>query len=962
MPASTQVATVVVAGLYTPSRYVDKFIVECYADAGLTTKVTLQATGAVWSTGSSQNVQKGILVFKGLAYGTTYYFRAGVACPISGTIAWSSTYSLVAGTATGPSAVTYTGSYEGTTSGVYYTLTPASIPSDINSYDFSFTLDGSVPASSALPVGSVSPGTTLTFFVGGKPGDHITTYVRAVNTSQQRQVWTSLGTVGIMAVPNDAIVHVGTSPGSGDNYSYRQFSAATYAIVTGDKLEYDVWFDSSCPEFKGGIDFNYISASANFRASGLSDQNGKAVLQSTDLVTYARGRWYHREVSLSSLNGKTIQNWATFLEGDAAGVYKAKFANIRITNGNTLKLDVFSTFGIASTTVWSNGPGETYTGVAVHTADVSIGSINTAQMIADAVTGDIAYITASARDVNQNLFGNPQMSGTPGTTLAAAAVATLESWTYRQNGSSPTDTPEFRNGGEIRIPPITAGSGTYVSVGQTKNYKRFFPGLYYAVRVWVRKASSDPTPNGNFNLVMRAYDSSNNLVGTQTIATQAASAIISSPILIFGTFLWNLVAGAQYYYFGFENTSTNTSLYITQAMLNRGRQISEYTETTVLTDVGQYAYEGYAFVDDGFTGSNSTTLQTHYPDTAGFEWVKNTVSGTGGLEIQTNAMYHNASAATNLLVYNNRRPALGNGYAVQAGVVVAGSGTTNQVGVVARYQDTSNFYAAYLRADLALVLDKKVAGTTTNLQIVTGMSAANGTIKLVVTDNIQKVYFNGTLQISQADTALAFVNTEMAGLYSQVSATGNHNTADNFTVTYVQNVGTPPAPPAPPPGGGGGGDPSGGGGGCCVGETLITTRSGDQRVHSLWSKFVLNDWLEQDDLLTYDWATETWCYQKPDKMWLASVKSTLLVALENGMVNQCSDDHGIFHSLARIDWDRMDSLSIGSACDTVAGVSSVCSLDRKVESTVVYHVSIPPSCLYVANGVYAHNMSKNVPL
>jgi hypothetical protein len=960
MPASTQVATVVVAGLSTPSRYVDKFIVECYADSGLTTKVTLQATGAVWDTGSSQNVQKGILVFKGLVYGTTYYFRAGVACPISGTIAWSSTYSLVAGTATGPSAVTYTGSYEGTTSGIYYTLTPASVPSDIDHYDFAFTLDGSVPASSSLPAGSISPGTTLTFFVGAKPGDRVTTYVRATNTSQQRQVWTSLGTVGIMAVPNDAIVHVGTSPGTGDNYSYRQFSTATYAIVTGDKLEYDVWFDPSCPEFKGGVDFNYTSPSANLRASGLSDQNGKAVLQSTDLTTYAKGRWYHREVSLTSLNGKTIQNWATFLEGDASGAYKAKFANIRITNGNTLKLDVFSTFGIATTTVWTNGPGsgETYTSVTVHTADVSLGSINTAQLISNAVTGDIAALTASARDVNVNLFGNPQMSATPGTVLSAAAVGTLESWTYRQDGTSPTDTPEYRNGGEVRIPKITASGGSYVSVGQTKNYKRFFPGLYYALRVWVRKISSDPTPNGNFNIVMRAYDSSNVLVSTQTIATQAASGITSTPTLVWGTFIWNLVSGAQYYYLAFESTSTNVDLYITQAMLNRGKQVSEYTEATSLVDVAQYAYEGYAFVNDGFTGSNSTALASHYPDTAGFEWVKNLISGTGGLEIQTNAAYHNASAVTCLVLYNNRRPALGNGYAVQADVVVTGTGTTNQVGVMGRYRDTSNFYTAYLRADLALVLDKKVAGVTTNLQTVAGMSGASGTVKLVLTDNTQKVYFNGVLKISQTDSALAFVNTEMAGLYSQVSATGNHNTADNFTATYVQNVGTPPDPPPPPGGGGGGGDPDGG---CCVGRTPITTRAGDQALHDLWLKFTLQEWTDSDDLLTYDWVAGVWAYRKPDNMWLSSVRSTLKVTLEGGSLNQCSDDHGIFHSLAEMDWDRMGNISVGSLCDTVEGVQPVESLEVVGGDTVVYHISIPPSCLYVADGILCHNNLKAPP-
>src|SRR3954471_14499117 len=147
------------------------------------------------------------------------------------------------------------------------------------------------------------------------------------------------------------------------------------------------------------------------------------------------------------------------------------------------------------------------------------------------------------------------------------------------NGTTPTDTPDFQNSGEARICKVTATGGTKVAVGQFKKWTRFYTNLNYSVRVWARINSGDAAPNGNLNVNFKAYDSSGNLVSTIQTSSNAGSGITSTPQLAVAYWRpFNLVAGAQYYAIEFENTSTNTDIYIYGAMLNRGTQVSEYTE------------------------------------------------------------------------------------------------------------------------------------------------------------------------------------------------------------------------------------------------------------------------------------------------------------------------------------------------------------------------------------------------
>lgn len=165
----------------------------------------------------------------------------------------------------------------------------------------------------------------------------------------------------------DELILTGTSPG-GASASYRQFyTTPTYAIVASDELHYDLYFDPTCPEFKGGIDFEYGGGHTRFTAGVINDQNALSNDPSTDLAAKATGQWYHRKFAIGGLAGNTINSFAAFLEGDTAGLYKMAVANIRILNAGVLKANIFGIGqnAVQSVPVWAFG-SENYTGVRAY--------------------------------------------------------------------------------------------------------------------------------------------------------------------------------------------------------------------------------------------------------------------------------------------------------------------------------------------------------------------------------------------------------------------------------------------------------------------------------------------------------------------------------------------------------------------------------------------------------------------
>lgn len=140
------------------------------------------------------------------------------------------------------------------------------------------------------------------------------------------------------ALENDWLQLVFSRP-TGSAYHYVDMtSVSDYVIQAGDYLEYDV-----CWETPGailiGMDFTLTDAN-EFRDSGAVDQNSVSVHPSTDMSTYATGKWYHRKIPFTAFTGgssvgKTVSYFDVVCEFDGNNTTKVgRLRNIAITDGN----------------------------------------------------------------------------------------------------------------------------------------------------------------------------------------------------------------------------------------------------------------------------------------------------------------------------------------------------------------------------------------------------------------------------------------------------------------------------------------------------------------------------------------------------------------------------------------------------------------------------------------------------
>jgi hypothetical protein len=199
----------IVANLTTTAPYAASFAVEVYSDIGLTTLVGSDSCPAV-AGGSGGFVQSAALVVHGLTYGTTYYARAGVVAPVTGVTTWSGTDTIVMGTHTAPTGVTYTTTLTATVSGIQVSATPASVPTNLLNYEAVWVTDGSTPAATVAPnwTGNVNGAGALLFFAGASPASVVHIFIRSVNTGGQTQAWTSLGSSTVLTPTSGTVTGV----------------------------------------------------------------------------------------------------------------------------------------------------------------------------------------------------------------------------------------------------------------------------------------------------------------------------------------------------------------------------------------------------------------------------------------------------------------------------------------------------------------------------------------------------------------------------------------------------------------------------------------------------------------------------------------------------------------------------------------------------------------------------------
>lgn len=254
----TQLASLVVANLETTERYFHLFEVECWNSARTLIQLGPLTVGGEWD-GTSKWKQKDPLFFRGLTLGTTYSFRVRILTKDGGPAsAWSAWVDETAGDTTAPNP-SYSATARKSGGAVLVDSAPASPPSDLDHYEFHFNLTNTSPGSSTAPNLPNSPdGKTV---IATDPDDTIYLWIRAVDTSGNRQTWTSLGSlnVGTLENANDGTTRFART---GSHSSYRPTTNPLTATDAGATATVSIAaFVNRLYENAGHTDISYNSGS-----------------------------------------------------------------------------------------------------------------------------------------------------------------------------------------------------------------------------------------------------------------------------------------------------------------------------------------------------------------------------------------------------------------------------------------------------------------------------------------------------------------------------------------------------------------------------------------------------------------------------------------------------------------------------------------------------------------------------
>ena len=121
-----------------------------------------------------------------------------------------------------------------------------------------------------------------------------------------------------------------------------------FSIPKGAFLEYDMFISKTSAGFSGGVDFGGGSLGTlrdNGGEAGCKDQDGNSP-HPAGSAENANGAWWHRKIDLGPIAGESFMD--AILAVDAgkdhkAGVYKAYYKNIQITDGKgKILVDLFT--------------------------------------------------------------------------------------------------------------------------------------------------------------------------------------------------------------------------------------------------------------------------------------------------------------------------------------------------------------------------------------------------------------------------------------------------------------------------------------------------------------------------------------------------------------------------------------------------------------------------------------------
>lgn len=219
----TLTSTIAVCNLESAEKYLALFEVECWNSARTTLIAGPLTMEGEWDSAASRWKQKNPLYFRGLVRGTTYSFRSRVIPQGGGPAsAWSAWADETAGDITAP-APTYSPTGGQDIGRVTIAANPSGAPSDIDRYEFYWNLTGTAPSSTTLPNAPSSADGTLSLTTNA--GEAISVWIRAVDTSGNRQAWTSLGTFSETGVSTVLNTQASTIPATVTNGPFSYTSA-----------------------------------------------------------------------------------------------------------------------------------------------------------------------------------------------------------------------------------------------------------------------------------------------------------------------------------------------------------------------------------------------------------------------------------------------------------------------------------------------------------------------------------------------------------------------------------------------------------------------------------------------------------------------------------------------------------------------------------------------------------------
>jgi hypothetical protein len=138
--------------------------------------------------------------------------------------------------------------------------------------------------------------------------------------------------------PTNTIKFVSQCNGSSGSRVFQQIWTGSYTIVSGDKLSYSMWIADSSPVIQAYV---HLHCSNGNNTGGLTDAFSWNE-ENQDLSGYAKNQWYARTVDLTPIAGGVITNAFVCFDGGSQGTYTAYFHDIKVVNGVTNKLTIFS--------------------------------------------------------------------------------------------------------------------------------------------------------------------------------------------------------------------------------------------------------------------------------------------------------------------------------------------------------------------------------------------------------------------------------------------------------------------------------------------------------------------------------------------------------------------------------------------------------------------------------------------